>query len=114
VTQIVQRYLTALTNHDWEGLRACLADDVVRVGPYYDEYRGADAYIAFLSKLMPTLPDYSMDVARITDVDDGCFVELAETVAGTRTDEAIVFEIHDDRIARVDVYIKTRPSEPRT
>jgi ketosteroid isomerase-like protein len=107
VTGVVERYLEALTNHDWNGVRECLADDVVRIGPYNDEYRGADAYVAFLSALMPTLPDYAMDVGRVTYVDDRAYVELAETVAGTRTDEAIVFEIENDRIERVDVYIKT-------
>ncbi|MEY2459162.1 MAG: hypothetical protein QOG30_992 [Acidimicrobiaceae bacterium] len=114
MTPIVERYLEALTSHDWDGLRDCLSVDVVRIGPYNDEYRGADAYVGFLSALMPTLPDYSMDVARVTYVDDRAFVELAETVGGVRTDEALVFEISDDRIVRVDVYIKTRPSERKT
>jgi ketosteroid isomerase-like protein len=107
VTQVVERYLDALTRHDWSTLRECLRDDVVRVGPYNDEYRGRDAYVEFLSALMPTLPGYSMDVHRVTYVDGRGYAELCETVAGVRTDEAIVFEILDDRIARVDVYIKT-------
>jgi ketosteroid isomerase-like protein len=110
---IVERYLTALTSHDWDDLRQCLCNDVVRVGPYNDEYRGRDAYVEFLSSLMPTLPAYSMDVQRVTYIDGLAFAELSETVAGVRTDEALVFAIDDDRIARVDVYIKTRPSEPR-
>lgn len=113
MTQVVERYLEALTGHDWDALRACLTDDVVRVGPYNDEYRGRDAYVGFLSSLMPTLPGYSMEVQRVTYVDDRAYVELAETVAGVRTDEALVFELNGDRIARVDVYIKTRPSEAR-
>jgi ketosteroid isomerase-like protein len=106
---IVERYLDALTSHDWEALRDCLTDDVVRVGPYSDEFIGRDAYVDFLSALMPTLPGYSMDVHRVTYSDPLAFAELAETVAGVRTDEALVFEIAGDRIARVDVYIKTKP-----
>ena len=109
MTQLVERYLEALTSHDWDALRECLRDDVVRVGPYNDEYRGRDAYVDFLAALMPTLPGYSMAVQRVTYVDGRAYAELAETVAGVRTDEAIVFEIDGDRIARVDVYIKTRP-----
>ena len=106
---IVERYLTALTNHDWSELRDCLSSDVVRVGPYNDEYRGADVYVAFLSGLMPALKGYSMDVARVTYTDNRAFVELAETVEGVRTDEAIVFELAEDgRIHRVDVFIKTQ------
>jgi ketosteroid isomerase-like protein len=104
---IVERYLEALTRLDWDGLRECLHEDVVRIGPYNDEYRGRDKYVDFLSSLMPTLPGYSMDVQRITYIDDRAFAELAETVAGVRTDEALVFEIEDGRIARVDVFIKT-------
>jgi ketosteroid isomerase-like protein len=105
---IVERYLETLTAHDWDGLRACLSEDVVRVGPYNDVYRGRDAYVAFLEGLMPTLPDYSMEVGAVTYVDGRAFAELAENVGGVRTDEAIVFELADDRITRVDVYIKTR------
>jgi len=105
---IVERYLDALTGHDWDALRQCLADDVVRVGPYNDEYRGRDAYVDFLAGLMPKLPGYSMEVTRVTYVDRLAFAELAETVAGTRTDEALVFEVtDDDRIERIDVFIKT-------
>jgi ketosteroid isomerase-like protein len=108
MTQVVERYLGALTQHDWDALRHCLHVDVVRVGPYNDEYRGRDAYVDFLSALMPTLPEYSMELHRVTYVDTLAFAELSETVAGVRTNEALVFEIDDDRIARVDVYIKTK------
>ena len=104
---IVERYLDAVIRHDWDGLRACLVDDVVRVGPFNDEYRGRDAYVDFLSALMPTLPDYSMDISRVTYADGLVFAELAENVAGTRTDEALVFELDGDRIARIDIFIKT-------
>lgn len=107
---IVERYLTALTGHDWTELRDCLTSDVVRRGPYDDEYRGVDAYIDFLSALMPTLPDYSMDVSRVTYTDTRAFAELSETVGGVRTEEAIIFDLAEDgRIARLDVFIKTRP-----
>ena len=105
---IVERYLDALTNHDWDGLRTCLCDDVVRIGPFNDEYRGRDSYVDFLSGLMPTLPGYSMEVSRITYTGDLAFAELSETVSGVRTDEALVFELAGDRIARVDVFIKTQ------
>jgi ketosteroid isomerase-like protein len=110
VTGIVERYLDAVTGHDWDALRACLADDVVRVGPFNDDYRGRDAYVGFLSALMPTLPDYAMEIRRVTYADDGAlaFAELAEMVAGTRTDESLVFELTGDRIARIDIFIKTQ------
>jgi ketosteroid isomerase-like protein len=105
---IVDRYLEALTRHDWTALRACLHGDVVRIGPYHDEYRGADEYVAFLAALMPTLPGYSMDVSRVTYTSEVALAELAETVGGVRTEEAIVFEVDGDVITRVDVFIKTK------
>ena len=105
---IVERYLDAVTGHDWDELRECLVSDVVRVGPFNDEYRGRDAYVAFLAGLMPTLPDYSMEVSRVTYTDGLAFAELAENVAGTRTEEALVFELDGGRIARIDIFIKTQ------
>jgi ketosteroid isomerase-like protein len=105
---IVEQYLDALTRHEWDRLRDCLCDDVVRVGPYNDEYRGRDVYVEFLAALMPVLKEYSMDVARVTYAGSRAFAELCETVDGVRTDEALVFELAPDgRIARVDVFIKT-------
>jgi ketosteroid isomerase-like protein len=116
VSQVVENYLAAVVAHDWDALRGCLRDDVVRIGPYRDEYRGRDEYVAFLSGLMPTLPGYSMDIARVTYTDEGrlAFAELAETVtvdgSPLRTEESLVFELDGDRerISHIDIYIKTR------
>jgi len=105
---IVEQYLDAVTRHDWDALAQLLREDVVRVGPFNDEYGGRDAYVAFLSALMPTLPDYSMEISRVTYAGGMAFAELAENVAGTRTDEALVFELDGDRIARIDIFIKTQ------
>ena len=105
---IVEQYLDAVTRHDWDALRLLLRDDVVRVGPFNDEYRGRDVYVGFLSALMPTLPDYSMEISRVTYADRLAFAELTENVAGTRTEEALVFELDGDRIARIDIFIKTQ------
>jgi ketosteroid isomerase-like protein len=115
VSQVVESYLAAVVSHDWDGLRNCLREDVVRVGPFRDEYRGRDDYVAFLSELMPSLPGYSMDVARVTYTDDHhlAFAELAETVtvdgSPLRTEESLVFELDGDgeRITHIDIYIKT-------
>ena len=106
---IVEQYLDAVTHHDWDALRLLLRDDVVRVGPFNDEFRGRDVYVAFLSTLMPTLPDYSMEISRVTYAGGLAFAELAENVAGTRTEEALVFGLDGDRIARIDIFIKTPP-----
>jgi len=114
MTGVVEEYLAALVAHDWNAARACLRDDVVRNGPFRDEYRGSDRYVAFLAELMPTLPGYSMDVARVTYADGGrlAFAELAETVtvdgSPLRTEESLVFELDaHGQIATIDIYIKT-------
>jgi limonene-1,2-epoxide hydrolase len=111
---VVEEYLAAVVAHDWDALRRCLREDVVRNGPFRDEYRGRDDYVAFLAELMPTLPGYSMDVTRVTYADDGrlAFAELAETVdvggSPLRTEESLVFELDaDERIEHIDIYIKT-------
>ncbi len=118
MSDVVERYLDAVTSHDWDALRACLRDDVVRVGPFRDEYRGRDAYVAFLADLMPSLPGYAMDVRRVTYASAAlAFAELAETVdvggAPLRTEEVLVFGLDDDgRIAGIDIYIKTTAPQP--
>ena len=116
MTGVVERYLAAVVAHDWDAARACLREDIVRNGPFRDEFRGRDDYVAFLAELMPTLPGYSMDVARVTYADGVrlAFAELAETVtvdgSPLRTEEALVFELDaQGQIAAIDIYIKTRP-----
>jgi limonene-1,2-epoxide hydrolase len=108
---VVERFLTAMVTHDWDAMGACLVDDVVRVGPYLDTYRGRDDYVAFIAGLLPNLPGYSMDLARTIESGQVVTALLAETVDGVRTPEALVFDLADDgRIARIEVFIQTGPS----
>jgi ketosteroid isomerase-like protein len=116
VTDVVHRYLETLTAHDWDAFAACLADDVVRVGPYGDTYATKPVYVSFLSSLMPTLRGYSMDVGRVTYSADGrrAVAELSETVvvdgAPKLTPEALVFDIGaDGLIERIRIYIQDLP-----
>jgi ABC-type branched-subunit amino acid transport system substrate-binding protein/limonene-1,2-epoxide hydrolase len=109
---VVERYLAAMTAHDWDALTATLDVDVVRNGPYRDVYRGREAYVAFLSELMPSLPGYSMEVARVTYSGSDVFVELSETVSidgePVRTEESLVFHIDNaGTIDTIDIFIKT-------
>ncbi|MGQ0805073.1 MAG: nuclear transport factor 2 family protein [Actinomycetota bacterium] len=112
---IVERYLEAITSHDWGALRECVAQDVVRVGPYMDRYEGRDAYVAFIADTMPKLEGYEMRVDRVTYASDTlAFAELSETVElngkPVRTPEALVFELDGDgRIARIEVFIQSAP-----
>src|SRR5215217_4448809 len=110
---IVERYLDAIASGDWGVVDECIADDVVRVGPYGDRYAGRDEYLAFISELMPKLSGYSMKLHRVTyAVDALAFVELSETVEidgkPMVTPEVLVFELNGDgRIAHVGVFIQT-------
>lgn len=98
--------------HDWARLGDLVTEDVVRIGPFSDEYRGRDAYLAFLRELMPTLSGYSMQVDAVTYTPDRrrAFAELTETVAATVTAEVLVFELTPDgQISRVAIYIRHEP-----
>ena len=112
--RVVERYLLAITEHDWDALADCVTDDVVRVGPYGDTYESKAAYITFLSDLLPTLPGYSMQISRVTYGEGVAYAELAETVAvggaPLRTPECLTFDLTEDgRIARIEVFTQTWP-----
>lgn len=111
--RLVEGYLDAVATQDWTRMRAAVRDDVVRVGPFGDVYEGQDAYVAFLAALMPTLPDYSMDVSRVTYVDGGrrAMAELTETVsldgAPVVTPEVLLFDLDDEgRIGRIEIFTR--------
>jgi ketosteroid isomerase-like protein len=113
--EILERYFAALRAHDWTALGACLADDVQRAGPYQDEVRGREAYVAFLSGVLPSLENHALEVSRIRRLEDGsAVVELAETAdvdgVSTRFPEALLFDFdRDGLICRVDIYLKQPP-----
>jgi limonene-1,2-epoxide hydrolase len=115
---VIERYLKAIVAHDWAQLADNVTPDIVRTGPFFDVYEGRDDYIAFISELMPTLPGYSMEIGRISYVDDGrrAYAELTETIDVNgqphRTPEVLVFDIDSgaggDKIARIDIFIKRK------
>lgn len=108
---VVERYLDAVATQDWEALASCVTDDVCRVGPFGDEYRGRGAYTAFLRQLMPTLADYRMDVDRVLNFGSSAIAELSETIdmqgRPVRTPECLVFDLAPDgRVSRIAIYIQ--------
>jgi ketosteroid isomerase-like protein len=108
---VVERYLERLVAHDWESMAACLAEDVVRVGPFGDTYTPRDPYVAFLAELMPALPGYSMRVGRVLVLGPTVVVELTEfvEVGGSvlETPEVLVFDLDaESRIAHIAIYIQ--------
>ena len=114
---IVERYLDAVVRHDWVALADCLADDVVRVGPFGDTYTPKEPYVAFLRDLMPRLPGYAMQVDRVIDAGTTAVVELSETVelqgVPVLTPESLVFDLGDDgRILHIAIYIQRLGETP--
>ena len=108
---VVERYLDRMVAHDWDAMAACLAEDVVRVGPFGDTYTPRQPYVAFLSQLMPALAGYAMRVDRVVKTGRTVVVELTETVevAGSplETPEALVFDMDEaGRIAHIAIYIQ--------
>jgi ketosteroid isomerase-like protein len=114
VADIVTRYLNAIASHDWDVVDQCIADDIVRVGPYGDRYHGRDEYLAFITELMPRLTGYLMRLERVTYASDAlAFAELSETVEVDGkpmvTPEVLIFAIAgDEHIKRVEVFIQTQ------
>jgi hypothetical protein len=93
--------------HDWEAMAACVTDDIERTGPFCDTYRGKDAYVAFISELLPSLGGYAMKVDRVVYAGAVAVAELTESVDGTDTPESLVFDLADDgRIRRISIYIQ--------
>ena len=114
---VVRRYLDRLVAHDWEAMAACLAEDVVRVGPFGDTYTPRDPYVAFLAELMPALPGYSMRIDRVLSLGRTVLVELTEVVdiggSPLETPEALVFDLDaGDRIAHIAIYIQRLGEAP--
>jgi ketosteroid isomerase-like protein len=110
---VVQRYLGAVAGQDWETFAATITDDIVRIGPFGDVYSGRDSYVEFLSALMPNLPGYSMDVARVSYLDDGAraVAELSETVevdgSPLVTPEALLFDLTPEGLVkRVEIFTR--------
>jgi ketosteroid isomerase-like protein len=119
---VVERYLERMVAHDWDGLAATLAPDVVRNGPYRDDFTSRDEYVAFLRSMFEWMQDYEMHVARIWGEEDGrVCAELSETVTldgkRLRTDEAVVCDVDLVRdppvITRVQVFLQ-QSYEPTT
>jgi ketosteroid isomerase-like protein len=113
---VVGRYLQALVAHDWSVVADCLAEDVVRRGPYGDDMAGREPYVTYLAGLLPTLEGYEMRVDRTVATERVVTVELTETVTreGRRieTPECLVFDVADGRITRVAVYLRRRAADP--
>jgi hypothetical protein len=116
VGQLAERYLRAIAALDWPTVIACLSPDIVRHGPFGDDYVGVGPYLEFLERTMPTLPGYEMEIDRVSVLSDRrVMVELRETVeidkAPLVTHECLVMDADDDGLlAEVSIYIRQSKS----
>ncbi|MFZ0667171.1 MAG: nuclear transport factor 2 family protein [Acidimicrobiales bacterium] len=118
MAEIVDRYLEAVVTHDWDAFASCLSEDVTRIGPFGDTYNPKAPYVEYISKLMPTLEDYSMHVDRISDTENLTVVELTESMRFGETlhvtPEVLIFEIGaDGLISKIDIFIKRLGDPPK-
>lgn len=118
--QAVRRFLGHMAAGEWDAMAACVAEDVVRAGPFGDVKAGRDDYRAFLAETIEAIDGYRMDVTRVWGDDRLVTAELSETMdvdgRPRRTDESLVFDLGDDGlITRVAVYLQTGQfiDEPR-
>ena len=81
---IVERYLDAIVSHDWDVVGECVADGIVRVGPYGDRYAGRDDYMPFIADTMPKLKGYAMELHRVTYVNDRARFRGTQRDGGSR------------------------------
>jgi hypothetical protein len=114
-TGVVERYLTCLADHDWDGLADTIADEgLTREGPFCDLVEGKAHYIAYLRKVITNLQGHRLEVQRVSHVDTRLsYVELTESFeidgAYAEWPECILFEQGDDGlISRVSVFFKQR------
>ena len=112
---VVERYLTCLAAHDWDGLATTIADEgLTREGPFCDVVEGKEHYVSYLRKVLTNLKGHRLEVQRVSHVNARLsYVELTEAFeidgAPAEWPECILFEQSDDSlISRVSVFFKQR------
>jgi len=108
---LAERYLRAVAAQDWATVESVLAPDVIRLGPYGDDFDHRDPYLGYLQRTMPALPGYRLDIDRVTEGGGGrVFVELRETVeidgVPLVTHECLAFEVAHGVVARLAIYLR--------
>lgn len=113
----IERFFEHLSARDWESLRAVLAPQVVRVGPFGDRVAGRDPYLAMLEEAVPA--DYGNDVHLVTYGADGrsAFARVTEHLGfpdqTLHLEEAYAFGLdHQGLVSRVEVFWQTPQFAP--
>ncbi|MGA8725481.1 MAG: nuclear transport factor 2 family protein [Acidimicrobiales bacterium] len=118
MTASVERYLAAMGAQDWSGLAATLTDgDFERIGPYCDVIPSKSEYVAYLDRVVSSLPEYRLTHDRMVSTEEVVYAEITESCvqAGERMafPEVLVFDLADDGlIRRIQVYMMQPGDEP--
>ena len=108
----VAQYIDGMNDHDWTAVRASLADEFVRIGPFPEHvFTDPDAYTQFLADLLPTIEDHTIDVVRVDTVGDVSYVTIREQLRrdGTDVDSYLILACDlapDGRLARIEAFIR--------
>jgi len=117
--QLIETYYAAFNRGDWEGMLACLADDVVHDLNQGGREHGREAFRAFLARMDRSYSERLDDIV-VMAAPDGARAAAEYVVHGTyrATDEGLppasgqayvlpggaFFEVRGGRIARVTNY----------
>jgi hypothetical protein len=121
---VVSRFWTAVDQHDWVTLKACLAEDFVRIGMRDNEQdtcRGRDNYLAFITGVVGQMDYHDLVTVRVFWSEDRRFAvsEAIETITPPGETEKLsmrfsnIHEIDaDGLISKLDIYWKSPPRQP--
>lgn len=108
----MEAYFEAMERHDWATLRACLAEEFSRRGPYEEHaWDDPDSYVTFLRDLLPSLTGQRVQITESFEAGDRVQVNVTETIvvdgAPHSVRVAATFELdRDGRIAKKEVFVR--------
>ena len=111
----VAAYVEGMVALDWAAIRKSLADDCVRVGPFPEhEFNGADAYVAFLADVLPTVENHTITVDRWLTADDRSYVEITERLTrdGAPVESRVCLACDlapDGKLQRIEGFLRRLP-----
>jgi hypothetical protein len=107
-----------MDEQDWSGLAATLTDgDFERIGPYCDVIPSKSEYVAYLDRVVSSLPEYRLTPERVVSTEGVVYAEITESCVHADQKmtfpEVLVFDLADDGlIRRIQVYLMQPGEEP--
>ena len=98
--------------HDWTAVRASLADQFERVGPFPEhQFTDPDVYTHFLADLLPTIEGHTVEITRAHTIGDVSYVTIREGLRrdGTDVESHVLLACDldpDGRITRIEAFLR--------